>query len=135
MKKHMDVVGGVIFRDGCVLAAKRGEAKYAYVAHKYEFAGGKIEKGETPEEALVREFMEELGAAVRVTGHFMTVEHEYPDFTITLRTYECVFESSFTCLEHESLDWIPVERLNPETWAPADAPVVEKILRETSGDK
>ena len=129
MKKHLDVVGGVIFEGGRVLAAKRGESKYKYVAHRYEFAGGKIEEGETPEEALVRELSEELGASVRVLRPFLTTEYEYPDFTITLRTYECALESGFSCLEHESLDWIPLDRLDPGAWAPADAPAVEKILR------
>ena len=66
MKKHLEVVGAVFVQKGRVLAAKRGESKYAYVAHKYEFAGGKIEAGETPEEALVRELAEELRTKARV---------------------------------------------------------------------
>lgn len=65
MKKHLQVVGAILLKDGKVLAAKRGESKYAYVAHKYEFVGGKIEPGETPEDALVREVKEELCADIR----------------------------------------------------------------------
>lgn len=83
MKKHLEVVGAVIVREGRVLAAKRGESKFAYVAHKYEFAGGKIEPGESRESALVREIKEELCADIRILRPFLTLEHEYPDFSIT----------------------------------------------------
>ena len=95
MKKHLEVVGAVFVQKGRVLAAKRGESKYAYVAHKYEFAGGKIEPGESPEQALVREIKEELCADIRIIQPFMTLEHEYPDFTITLYTFLCEFVSDF----------------------------------------
>ena len=116
MKKHLQVVGAVVLRNGEVLAAKRGESRYSYVAHKYEFVGGKVEPGETDEQALARELREEL----RVT-------HEYPDFIVTLRTYLCEFLSEFCNTEHESLEWMPVAALDPAAWAPADAPIVEKL--------
>ena len=58
MKKHLQVVGAVVVREGKVLAARRGESRYPYVAHKYEFVGGKVEAGETEEEALLRELRE-----------------------------------------------------------------------------
>ena len=119
MKKHLEVVGAVFVQKGRVLAAKRGESKYAYVAHKYEFAGGKIEPGESPEQALIIQ-------------PFMTLEHEYPDFTITLYTFLCEFVSEFRNTEHETLAWLPLSELNAEEWAPADAPAVEK-LKEMRG--
>lgn len=127
MKKHLEVVGAVFLCDGRVLAAKRGESKYAYVAHKYEFAGGKIEPGETAEAALVREIREELCADVRILGPFVKLEHEYPDFTITLHTFRCEFLSDFRATEHEALVWLPLSGLNAEEWAPADAPAVERL--------
>ena len=127
MKKHLEVVGAVFVQKGRVLAAKRGESKYAYVAHKYEFAGGKIEPGESPEQALVREIKEELCADIRIIQPFMTLEHEYPDFTITLHTFLCEFLSGFSNTEHEALEWMPRSALNAESWAPADAPAVEKL--------
>ena len=99
MKKHLEVVGAVIVREGKVLAAKRGESKYPYVAHKYEFVGGKIEAGESPAQALVREVKEELRADIRVLRPFLTMEHEYPDFTITLHTFLCEFLSGFSNIE------------------------------------
>lgn len=127
MKKHLEVVGAVIVREGKVLAAKRGESKYPYVAHKYEFVGGKIEAGESPAQALVREVKEELRADIRVLRPFLTMEHEYPDFTITLHTFLCEFLSGFSNIEHEALEWMPLSSLNAENWAPADAPAVEKL--------
>ena len=132
MKKHLEVVGAVFVQKGRVLAARRGESKYAYVAHKYEFAGGKIEPGESPAQALVREIKEELCADIRILRPFMTLEHEYPDFTITLHTFLCEFVSDFCNTEHEALAWLPLSELNAEEWAPADAPAVEK-LKEMRG--
>ena len=127
MKKHLEVVGAVFVQGGKVLAAKRGASKYAYVAHKYEFAGGKIEPGESPGQALAREIKEELCADIRIIQPFMTLEYEYPDFTITLYTFLCEFVSDFRNTEHEALAWLPLSGLNAEEWAPADAPAVEKL--------
>ena len=127
MKKHLEVVGVIVVQGGKVLAARRGESKYAYVAHKYEFAGGKIEPGESAEQALAREIKEELCADIRILRPFMTLEHEYPDFTITLHTFLCEFVSDFRNTEHEALAWLPLADLNAEEWAPADAPAVEKL--------
>ena len=130
MKPHLQVVGAVVVQNGCVLAAKRGESRYAYVAHKYEFAGGKIEEGEAPEQALLRELAEELRAKARVLGAYCTVTHEYPDFRITLHTYRCELLSPAVCTEHEQLSWLPLASLDAAEWAPADAPVVERLRRE-----
>lgn len=129
MKKHLEVVGAVIVQNSRVLAAKRGESKYAYVAHKYEFAGGKIEPGESRENALVREIKEELCADIRILRPFLTLEHEYPDFTITLYTFLCEFISEFRNTEHESLEWLPLCSLDAAQWAPADAPAVEELKK------
>lgn len=127
MKKHLEVVGAVVIEEGKVLAAKRGESKYPYVAHKYEFAGGKIEPGEEKEAALIREIREELRADIRILRPFLTLEHEYPDFTITLYTFLCQFCSAFCNTEHESLEWLPLSQLDASAWAPADAPAVEAL--------
>ena len=98
--KRLHVVGAAIVEGGRVLAAKRGESRYEYVAHKYEFVGGKVETGESEEDALRREVFEELGAQVEV-GEQLT--------------------------EHESLAWIPLSELDAALWAPADVPMVEKL--------
>ena len=125
--KKLHVVGAAIVEDGRVLAAKRGESKYGYVAHKYEFVGGKVEEGESETEALVREVREELGAEIEVTGHFIRIGHTYPDFEIELSVYFCKLLSGYRITEHESLCWMPVAELNANEWAPADAPAVEKL--------
>ena len=135
MKKHLQVVGAVIVQGGKVLAAKRGESKYPYVAHKYEFVGGKIEAGESEESALVREVREELKADVRVLSPFLKMHHEYPDFCITLYTVLCEFLSGFTCTEHEALRFLSADELHEEEWAPADVPAVQKLKELLRGDK
>lgn len=125
--KKLHVVGAAIVEGGKVLAAKRGESKYKYVAHKYEFVGGKVEEGESETEALVREVREELSAEIEVTGHFIRIGHTYPDFEIELSVYFCKLLSGYRITEHESLCWLPVAELNANEWAPADAPAVEKL--------
>ena len=127
MKRHLQVVGGIVIQNGAVLAARRGESKYAYVAHKYEFAGGKIEPGESPEQALVREIKEELCADIRIIQPFMTLEHEYPDFTITLYVCLCRRLSDYKLKEHVRVVPLSSSELDPADWAPADAHTVSKI--------
>lgn len=129
MKKHLEVVGAVILREGKVLAAKRGESRYPYVAHKFEFVGGKIEPGESAEAALAREVCEELGARIEAERPFLTIEHEYPDFTITLHTFLCKLLSDVHNTEHEALVWMPLSALDAAEWAPADAPAVEALKK------
>ena len=115
--------------DESVLAAKRGESRYAYVAHKYEFAGGKVEAGESEEDALRREIFEELGAKIQVGGLFCRLEHDYPDFSVRLSVYFCKFLTPYFSKEHEALAWLPIEELDAAEWAPADAPAVERLKK------
>lgn len=129
MKKHIQVVAALIFENGKVFATKRGENKYAYIAYKYEFPGGKIEAGETPEAALIRELKEELDLDVTVGNHYATETFEYPDFIITLRLYECEMRSQFVLKEHESYAWIAAKDLDEREWAPADAEIVANLRR------
>lgn len=135
MKKHLEVVGGVFVRDGRVLAAKRGESRCQCVAHKYEFVGGKIQANEEREAALVREVKEELHADARVLRHFMTLSHEYTDFSVTLYLYFAEFLTDYENTEHESLEWFCADELIEESWAPADVPAVaalKKLLAESA---
>lgn len=122
-----EVSGAIIIKKGKVFAAKRGESKYPYVAHKYEFVGGKQEPGEKIEETLLRECREEIGVTVTIDRPFMTVEHTYPDFAIRLHTFLVSTDEEPIRKEHEAFCWIPVNELNSDEWAPADAPIVEKI--------
>lgn len=125
--RKIQVVGAVFIENGAVFAAMRGASKYAYIANKYEFPGGKIEDGESPQEALKRELREEMDLDAMIGRHYMTAEHTYPDFDIVLQIYLCEMKSDFNLREHVSFRWLSAEELQPEMWAPADAPIVEQL--------
>lgn len=129
MKKHVNVAAAMIFEKGKLFATKRGDSPYPYIAHKYEFPGGKIEEGERAEDCVKRELKEELNMDVKVGGLFATERFEYPDFSITLSVYECEMLSSFSLLEHESYAWISPKDLDANTFAPADREIIQTIKR------
>ena len=129
MKKHVQVAAALIFQDGKLLATKRGDSPYPYVAHKFEFPGGKIELNERGEDAVKREMKEELDMDVCVGNLYASDTYEYPDFIITLWVYECEMLSAFTLKEHESFRWMSPAELNADEWAPADAEIVNAIKR------
>ncbi len=133
MKKHIQVAAALLFENGNIFATKRGESPYPYVAHKYEFPGGKIEKGERGEDAVKRELKEELDLDVKVGGLYARHTFEYPDFIITLSLYECEALSSFVLKEHESYAWISPAQLKEEEWAPADADILGSLKRIFGG--
>lgn len=128
-KKHIRVAAALLFFDGKIFAAKRGDSPYPYVAHKYEFPGGKIEEGESGETAVKRELKEELDMDVQVGGLYAKHTFEYPDFIITLSLYECEMISDFVLKEHESYAWIAPKDLKEEEWAPADADILGSLKR------
>lgn len=101
---------------------QRGETRLEYTSFKWEFPGGKVEKGETPEQALKREIMEEMNMMVNVKQHLITIVHEYPDFIITMATYLCVPEMGrdFTMNEHHDFKWLKPSELHKLDWAEAD---------------
>ena len=129
MKKHIQVAAALIFENGKIFATKRGESPYAYVAHKYEFPGGKIENGERGEDAVKRELEEELNLSVSIGGLYAKTTFGYPDFIITLSLYECEMLSSFTLKEHEAYAFIRPCDLNAEEWAPADGEILASLKR------
>lgn len=129
MKKQIQVAAALLFENGKIFATKRGQSKYAYVAHKYEFPGGKIEKGERGEDAVKRELLEELDLEVKVGGLYARQLFEYPDFIIDLFLYECEKISDFTLKEHESYAWIAPKDLKEDEWAPADKEIVLSLKR------
>ena len=128
-KKHVQVAAALIFNGGKIFATKRGASPYPYVAHKYEFPGGKIEAGESGEEAVKRELQEELNMQIQVGSLYAKHTFEYPDFIITLSLYECEMLSNFTLNEHESYAWIAPKDLNEAEWAPADADILASLKR------
>ena len=129
MKKHVKVAAALIFHNGKIFATKRGESPFAYVAHKYEFPGGKIEEGEREEDTVKRELKEELDMDVNVGGLYAKTTFEYPDFIITLSVYECEMASEFCLKEHESFAWFAPADLKEDEWAPADTDILQSLKR------
>ncbi len=131
--KHVEVAAALIFENGKVFGTRRGNSPYPYLAHKFEFPGGKIEQGERGEDAVARELKEELGLQVKVENLFSVTSFTYPDFSITLHLYECTMLSGFTLKEHEEYAFFAPSALNAAEWAPADAEVLKTIQRVFGG--
>ena len=87
--KKVEVVAAVIFYNNKILCVQRGDNKYNYIAFKYEFPGGKVESGETNEKAIKREIQEELNLEISIDSKFITVNHQYPDFTLVMHSFIC----------------------------------------------
>lgn len=129
--KTVRVVAAIIINDGKVFATQRG---YGEFKDGWEFPGGKIDVGETPEEALVREIKEELDTEVEVKELLETVEYDYPKFHLSMDCFICKIKAGELVLkEHEALKWLTKETLDSVEWLPADLGLIEKIenyLRE-----
>ncbi|MBQ6331674.1 MAG: (deoxy)nucleoside triphosphate pyrophosphohydrolase [Clostridia bacterium] len=127
--KTVRVAAAIIRREGRILATQRG-----YGAYKdyWEFPGGKIEPGETPEEALIREIREELAVPVLPERFLMTAEYDYPEFHLSMDCFLCsIAAGEPALLEHESARWLMKEQLADVNWLPADLLIVERLQRET----
>ena len=115
-----------------VFATQRGYGDYK---DWWEFPGGKVEPGETPKEALVREIREELDAEIEVGRFLTTVEYDYPAFHLSMDCFWCSLKNGhLTLLEHEAARWLPLENLWQVDWLPADVLVVKAILEERRAD-
>lgn len=123
--KKIEVVAAIIIRDGKVFATQRG---YGEWKDWWEFPGGKIEAGECPQEALVREIREELDAEIEVGELIETVEWDYPAFHLTMHCFVCSLVSESMHLnEHEASAWLTRETLHSVKWLPADEGLIKKI--------
>ena len=126
--KITEVVAALIWRDGRFLICQRPANKAR--ALLWEFVGGKIEPGESGEEALVRECREELDMTVAVGDVFTDVTHVYPDLTVHLTLYHCtIAEGEPTLLEHAEMAWITPEEIGNYEFCPADVEILEKIVK------
>jgi 8-oxo-dGTP diphosphatase len=125
-EKRIDVVGAVIINQGLILCAQRGPG--GSLAGLWEFPGGKIEPGESPEAALQREIAEELRCTVEVRDRIETTSHQYEFGMVTLTTFYCVLIAGWpTLTEHAAVQWLAPADLSTLEWAPADVPAVEAI--------
>ncbi|MBR2677267.1 MAG: (deoxy)nucleoside triphosphate pyrophosphohydrolase [Solobacterium sp.] len=123
--KTVNVVAAVI-RDGDrIFATQRG---YGEFKDGWEFPGGKVEAGETPQEALKREIEEELKTAIEVGDYLTTIEYDYPNFHLSMKCYWArIVEGKPVLLEHEAARWLTRDTLDTVAWLPADSTILEKI--------
>ncbi|MFT5861226.1 MAG: 8-oxo-dGTP diphosphatase, partial [Flavobacteriaceae bacterium] len=127
-KKKVEVVAAIIKHNDKILCVQRGESKLDYISKKYEFPGGKIEAGETREQTVIREIQEELKMNISTREEFITVEHEYPDFFLTMHSFICSCDDPAVHLtEHLDYKWLSVSELKRLDWAGADVPIVDKL--------
>ena len=127
--KTIKVVAAIIRKENSVFATQRGYGDYK---DWWEFPGGKVEEGETPERALIREIREELDSDIIVEKFLTTVEHDYPKFHLSMDCFWCRVQSGkLTLLEHEAAKWLPINDLRQVNWLPADVKVVEAIESES----
>jgi len=125
--KHLHVACAIIERGGLVLAAQRSTAMSLPL--KWEFPGGKIDSGESSEECLQRELLEEMGVRIFVGKSLPTHTHHYSTFSVTLYPFLCAIESGeITLHEHSAIAWLTPEKLQTIDWAEADLPVIDRYL-------
>lgn len=125
----IEVVAALIWEEEKFLICQRPAHKARGLL--WEFAGGKVEKGETHEEALIRECREELNITLSVGKLFMELVHTYPDLTVHLSLYHCTIEEGRPqMLEHNDLQWITPAEIQNYKFCPADTKILEKIISD-----
>ena len=125
--KQIEVVAAILHHNGRYFATQRG---YGEFEGWWEFPGGKIESGETPEQALQREIQEELGVDIVVGEKLCVTEHDYPAFHLTMHCYLCTLaDGKIELREHKSAVWLKPQELDTPNWLPADREVVDILSR------
>lgn len=126
-RKTVNVVAAVIQKDDRILATQRG---YGEFRDWWEFPGGKIENGETPQEALKREIREELRMQIRTKDLLGTIEYDYPDFHLSMQCFRAEIEEGTPVLtEHEAIRWLKEDELDQVRWLPADETIIDTIRK------
>ena len=127
-KKPIDVVAALIWEKDKFLICQRPANKARGLL--WEFVGGKVEEGETLQQALMRECAEELAITVDVGKQFMQVVHQYPDILIRLTLFHCTIPSGYPqALEHNALEWIHPSQTDSYEFCPADTDILAEIKR------
>ena len=127
-RKKIQVVAAIICKNNMIFATQRG---YGEFKDGWEFPGGKIEAGESPEEALVREIKEELDTDISVEKYIHTVEYDYPAFHLSMRCYICSIVSGELVLkEHESAKWLTKDMVDSVDWLPADRELIPILVKK-----
>ena len=125
--KTVKVVAAIIIHNKQIFVTQRG---YGEFKDGWEFPGGKIEPGETPQEALAREIKEELDIEIEVGDYLETVEYDYPSFHLAMDCFFCTIKSGKLVLkEHEAAKWLTMENLDSVDWLPADKVLIESIKK------
>ncbi len=136
-KKHYDVAAAVVEFGGKILCMQRGKSRYPYTSEKWEFPGGKIEAGETPQQAIVRELREEMDYDVVPVRRLAKVEHEYPDFSISLDAWLCsASDREFRMKEHIASRWMDPGEVGMLDFAAADKDIIaacQSVSKEDVG--
>ncbi|MBP5566557.1 MAG: (deoxy)nucleoside triphosphate pyrophosphohydrolase [Bacteroidales bacterium] len=128
IRKHIEVVAAIIRKGGKIFATQRG---YGEWKDWWEFPGGKMESGESPEQALIREIREELSTEIHVDKFLHTVEWDYPEFHLTMHCFMCSLTTDALHLnEHEAARWLGKGDIHSVRWLPADEEVLPLILKE-----
>ena len=123
--KSIRVVAAIIINDGKVFATQRG---YGDWKDWWEFPGGKIEPGESPEEALAREIREELDIEISIDKFYRTVEYDYPKFHLVMDCFIChIADGEPVLLEHEAAKWLSPDELSSVQWLPSDVELIVKL--------
>ena len=126
--KTVNVVAAIIRDGNKIFATQRG---YGDFKDGWEFPGGKVEEGETPEAALKREIEEELETEIDVGDYLTTIEYDYPKFHLSMRCYWAkIVEGKPVLLEHEAAKWLSKEELDTVAWLPADITIIDLVRKE-----
>lgn len=128
-KKVINVVAAAIEKDGLIFCAQRPEGKS--LAGFWEFPGGKLEEGETSEEALIREIKEEFDSEIEILSYLNEASYEYDFGIVTMKTYlSKLIAGNLELLEHQDSKWLPIDQLMELNWAPVDIPAVECLQKK-----
>lgn len=131
--KTVKVAAAIIRQGDKIFATQRGYGEFAGL---WEFPGGKLEPGESPEAALVREIKEELDSDITVGPLFYVLEHDYPDFHLSMNCYFCeLINGNLTLIEHTDARWLTKDNLFSVPWIPADLGIIEKLEQSLGGSE